>query len=84
MTLTRTLVVAALFAASLPAQADQAARADAVTRPAINTNTVNREQARTANEQAAEQAIEAVLEANRLDLDIKLIGPTSKKIARDR
>ena len=84
MTFTRTLVVAALVAASLPAQADQAARADAVTRPAINTNTVNREQARTANEQAAEQAIEAVLEANRLDLDIKLIGPTSKKIARDR
>lgn len=84
MTLTRILVVAALVAASLPAQADQAARTDALSRPVINTNAVNREQARTANERAAKQAIEAVLEANRLDLDIKLIGPTSKKIASDR
>ena len=43
-----------------------------------------REEARVATEAAARQSAEAVREANRLDLDIRLIGPTSKKIAGDR
>lgn len=84
MTLVRTIAIALLVAASIPAQAEPASGANNAPRTETNTVTVNREQARAANEQAAAQAIEAVLEANRLDLDIKLIGPTSKKIARDR
>lgn len=45
---------------------------------------VNRELAREANELAAEKAVKSVLENNKLDLDIRLIGPTSVKIAADR
>ena len=44
---------------------------------------VPRELARQATENAAEAAIRAVTASNRLDLDIRLIGPTSKKIAGD-
>jgi len=42
------------------------------------------EQAKRANEAAAEAAVETVLADTRLDLDIRLIGPTSVKIASDR
>ena len=41
----------------------------------------SREQARAANEDAARDAAEAVKAATRLDLDIRLIGPTSLKVA---
>ena len=41
----------------------------------------SREQAREANEEAARDAAEAVKAATQLDLDIRLIGPTSLKIA---
>jgi uncharacterized membrane-anchored protein len=40
-----------------------------------------RELARDAVESATRKAVEAVLESNRLDLDIRLIGPTSVKVA---
>lgn len=84
MNIKTTLAIAALLATALPAHADDAPRKDAA-RPADRiAATLHREQARAANEQAAEQAVAAVLETTRLDLDIKLIGPTSKKIARDR
>jgi hypothetical protein len=43
-----------------------------------------RDLARAANERAAEEAAKAVRAANRLDLDIRLIGPTSVKIASGR
>ena len=43
-----------------------------------------RELAREANERAAEEAAKAVRAANQLDLDIRLIGPTSVKIAGDQ
>ena len=43
-----------------------------------------REQAEKANTAAVERAVEAVLADTRLDLDIRLIGPTSVKIAGER
>lgn len=43
-----------------------------------------RELAKDAVESATRKAIEAVLETNRLDLDIRLIGPTSVKVAGNR
>jgi hypothetical protein len=55
------------------------------TKPAVvDTDTVNRELAREANTAAAKQAVAAVIEETRLDLDIRLIGPTSVKIAGDQ
>jgi hypothetical protein len=78
------ILLAALVAVSMPAFADQAPQQDASTAAAHPATTASRDQAKKANTRAAEQAIEAMLEANRLDLDIKLIGPTSTKIARDR
>lgn len=47
----------------------------------LSTDEVNRERAREAVEAAAAEAAEAVRAAIRLDLDIRLVGPTSVKIA---
>jgi len=44
----------------------------------------SKNQAREANEAAAREASMAIEAANRLDLDIRLIGPTSVKIAGQR
>ncbi len=44
----------------------------------------SREQAREANEAAAREAADAVRSATRLDLDIRLIGPTSLTVADRR
>ena len=44
----------------------------------------NRDRALEANTEAAELAAEAILADTRLDIDIRLIGPTSVKIAGDR
>ena len=43
-----------------------------------------REQARKAVETAARDAARAVQDSNQLDLDIRLIGPSSVKIAGDQ
>ena len=59
----------------LAAPATWAAEDDAESRE------TSREQAREANEEAARDAAEAVKAATQLDLDIRLIGPTSLKIA---
>jgi hypothetical protein len=45
---------------------------------------VQRDRAEKANTAAVERAVEAVLADTRLDLDIRLIGPTSVKIAGER
>lgn len=50
----------------------------------VSTEAASRESANAANKDAAEKAVEAVLTDTRLDLDIRLIGPTSVKIASDR
>lgn len=43
-----------------------------------------RELVKKANKDAAEKAAEAVVASTKLDLDIRLIGPTSVKIAGER
>jgi hypothetical protein len=43
-----------------------------------------REHARAAVEAAARDAARAIRDSNQLDLDIRLIGPTSETIASDR
>ena len=48
------------------------------------TDDQQRNLARKANEAAVEKAVEDVLASTKLDLDIRLIGPTSVKIASDR
>jgi hypothetical protein len=50
----------------------------------VNVAKESLEQAKRANVAAAEAAVETVLADTRLDLDIRLIGPTSVKIASDR
>jgi hypothetical protein len=45
------------------------------------TRDTSREQAREATENATREAVEAVKIATRLELDIRLIGPTSITIA---
>jgi len=64
--------------------ADEVALKEAPKPTVVDTDTVNRELAREANTAAAEQAVAAVIEETRLDLDIRLIGPTSVKIAGDQ
>ena len=44
----------------------------------------SKNQAQEANAAAAREASQAIEAANRLDLDIRLIGPTSVKIAGER
>ena len=64
--------------------ADEVALNEAPKPTVVDTDTVNRELAREANTAAAEQAATAVIEENKLDLDIRLIGPTSVKTAGDQ
>lgn len=67
-----------LFAA--PVMASDDAKADADTR-IESTDQHSREHARAANEAAVTDAVNAVIEATRLDLDIRLIGRTSVTVA---
>ena len=89
MTLNRTRIIAtiivySLFAASaaLADDLDEVAAATAAT--TADTAELNRNLAASANTAAVEDAIEGVLAANKLDLDIRLIGRTSVKIADGR
>jgi hypothetical protein len=90
MTLNRTriiatIIVTSLFAASAALANDQDAIAS-TTAAATTADTVelNRNLAASANIAAVEDAIEGVLAANKLDLDIRFIGRTSVKIADSR
>ncbi len=87
MTLNRTriiatIVVTSLFAASAAVADDQDGVAS-TTAAATTADTaeLNRNLAASANTAAVEDAIEGVLAANKLDLDIRFIGRTSVKIA---
>ena len=51
---------------------------------ARESRAVSREHARQAQEAAAREAAKAVKNATELDLDIRLIGPTSLKVASGR
>jgi outer membrane receptor for ferric coprogen and ferric-rhodotorulic acid len=72
-------IVGVLF--SNVASAENSATTESST---VNVAKESLEQAKRANEAAAEAAVETVLADTRLDLDIRLIGPTSVKIASDR
>jgi len=50
----------------------------------ITSNEVSRDLAEKATTVATEKAIAAVLADTKLDLDIRLIGPTSTRVAGDR
>ena len=93
MTLNRTriiatIIVSSLFAASAAVAADQDAiastTATATAATTADTAELNRNLAASANTAAVEDAIEGVLAANKLDLDIRFIGRTSVKIADSR
>jgi len=64
--------------------ADEVVVTDAQEAATISIDDVNRDLAKEANTAAAEKAVEAVLADTKLELDIRLIGPTSVKIAGDR
>lgn len=69
------LVLAGLMAAGVAVAEDNADAA---------SGEQAREQAREAVEAAAREAARAVRDSNQLDLDIRLLGPTSVTIASDR
>jgi hypothetical protein len=76
-----TALIAAMLVTGLPAAPAMAAEpADAaVTQEgsATEVRNSNRERVEQAQAEAAQAAAEAVLSATKLDLDIRLIGPTS-------
>ena len=64
--------------------ADEVIVTESLTDATTNTSELNRDLAAKAQAAAVEKAVEAVLAETRLDLDIRLIGPTSVKIAGER
>ena len=79
-----TMIVFALFAASAAVAEDKDATARTAAETTTDTTDLNRDRARSANTAAAEDAIEAVSAANKLRLDIRLIGRTSVQVADSR
>ncbi len=79
-----TIVVSSLFAANAAVADDQDVVAAATVATTADTAELNRNFAASANTAAVEDAIEGVLAANKLDLDIRFIGRTSLKIADGR
>ncbi len=79
-----TMVVSGLFAASALATENQDAVAETAAATTADTAELNRNRAESANTAAVEDAIEAVLADNKLELDIRFIGRTSVTIADSR
>ncbi len=79
-----TIVVSTLFAASAAVAEDQDAVAATTAATTTDTAELNRNRAKLANAAAVEDAIEAVLAANKLRLDIRLIGRTSVQMTDSR
>ncbi len=79
-----TIVISSLFAASAAVADDKDAVAATTATATADTAEVNRNLAEAAHTAAVEDAIEAVLAANKLDLDIRVIGRTSVTIADGR
>lgn len=79
-----TIVVSTLFAAAAAVADDKDTGAEATSATSSETVELNRDRARSANTAAAEDAAEAVLAANKLRLDIRLIGRTSMQVADSR
>ncbi len=82
--ISRTIAVLSLFAAGAAVADDKQAVADTERVATSDTASVNRNLAASANIAAAKDAIEAVLAANKLDLEIRFVGRTSEKIADGR
>ena len=84
MQISRKLITGLAIVSVLFASAASAENSATTESSSINVAKESLEQAKRANEAAAESAIATVLADTRLDLDIRLIGPTSVKIASDR
>jgi hypothetical protein len=80
----KTIAVLSLFVAGVATADDEATVAEAEHATTTDTASLNTDLAASANIAAAEDAVEAVLAANKLDLDIRLIGRTLEKIADGR
>jgi hypothetical protein len=82
------VMIAGLALASLlsisPVFADEVVVTETADTATISTDQVTRNLLKKANTAAAEKAAEAVIADTKLDLDIRLIGPTSVKIASER
>jgi hypothetical protein len=76
-----TLLALGLALAAVPGFAADEAPVTAAESGASNPDQHSRERAKEANEAAVNDAVNAVIEANRLDLVIRLIGRTSITIA---
>lgn len=82
---TITVALAAIFLSTTAiADTDAIVTVTADAASVVASDQVSRERAEKATTVATEQAIAAVLADIKLDLDIRLIGPTSKRIAGDR
>ncbi len=79
-----TIVISGLFAATAVAADGKDAVADTKAATTTDTAKLNSSLAESANTAAVEDAIEAVLAANKLDLDIRFVSRTSVKIADGR
>jgi len=79
-----TIALSSLFAAHVAAADDQDAVAETKAATLVDTAEVNSTLAESATTAAVEDAIEAVLAENKLDLDIRFVGRTSVKIADGR
>lgn len=79
-----TIVVSTLFAATAAVAEDKHTDVESTTVTTSDTAELNRNRAKSANTAAVEDAVEAVLAANKLRLDIRLIGRTSEQMAESR
>ena len=82
-TLVTGLLLAGLLAVSTTF-ADEVVATETRDDTTMRSSDVQRDRAKEANASAAEKAAEAVLADAKLDLNIRLIGPTSVKIAAER
>ena len=73
-----------MLVAPAAAADDKDAGAKMAAASAADTAELNRKLAKSATTAAVEDAVEAVLAENKLDLDIRIIGRTSVKIADGR
>ena len=77
-------LAAILLSTSAIADTDTTVTVAAEAAAVVASDQISRDRAEKATTVATEQAIAAVLADTKLDLDIRLIGPTSTRIAGDR
>ena len=77
-------IVAILLTTAAIADTETTVAVTAETSAVTANNELSRDEVKKATTVAAEKAIAAVLADTKLDLDIRLIGPSSTKIAGDR